>query len=421
MIFEDVNGNIQKILLPGAKQGFLVVTIFTLCRMCLILGYLCIWSFFKKYNKNPYRTNSRIIPVRKHHEKRIIRTGCNHTGTSVSIIEWTGSHLMTSAIHIKNLTRRFNGLVAVDNISFDIEHGEIFGLLGPNGAGKTTTLAMLSTMLKPTSGSATVNGIDIERDEDGVRKSIGIVFQDQSLDEELTAYENMDFHGRLYRIPADIRKQRITGLLRLVELEDRQHDIVKTFSGGMRRRLEIARGLLHHPSVLFLDEPTLGLDPQTRNHLWQYIATLAREKGITIILTTHYMEEADRLCNRIAIIDHGRIIALDTPKNLKDGIGGDVVTIRSVDPAGIVAVLTEPWITRVEQHNDEVIVSLQNAEQHISTIVTLLNAKQVPIGSIAIHKPTLEDVFLSFTGKTIREEEADHKTNMRMYQRMVRH
>jgi ABC-2 type transport system ATP-binding protein len=328
---------------------------------------------------------------------------------------------MTVAIHIENLTRRFNDLVAVDNISFDIEHGEIFGLLGPNGAGKTTTLSMLSTMLKPTSGTATVNGIDIERDEDGVRKSIGIVFQDQSLDEELTAWENMDFHGRLYRIPADIRKQRITELLLLVELEDRKNDIVKTFSGGMRRRLEIARGLLHHPSVLFLDEPTLGLDPQTRNHLWLYIATLAREKGITIILTTHYMEEADRLCNRVAIIDHGKIIALDTPQNLKNGIGGDVVTIRSPDPAAIIAALTAPWITRVEQHNDEVIVSLQNAEQHISTIVTLLNAQQVPIESIAIHKPTLEDVFLSFTGKTIREEEADHKTNMRMYQRMARH
>ncbi len=242
---------------------------------------------------------------------------------------------MPVAIHIQNLTRRFNDLVAVDNISFDIDQGEIFGLLGPNGAGKTTTLSMLSTMLKPTSGSATINGIDIEKDEDGVRKSIGIVFQDQSLDEELTAWENMDFHGRLYRIPADIRKQRITELLKLVELEDRKDDIVKTFSGGMRRRLEIARGLLHHPSVLFLDEPTLGLDPQTRNHLWQYIATLAKEKGITIILTTHYMDEADRLCNRIAIIDHGKIIALDTPKNLKDGIGGDVVTIKSPDPSAI--------------------------------------------------------------------------------------
>ncbi len=239
---------------------------------------------------------------------------------------------MTVAIHVDHLTRKFNDLVAVNDISFEIGKGEIFGLLGPNGAGKTTTLAMLSTMLKPTSGSATVNGMDIEHNEDGVRKSIGIVFQDQSLDEELTAWENMDFHGRLYRIPGDERKQRITELLALVELEDRKDDIVKTFSGGMRRRLEIARGLLHRPAVLFLDEPTLGLDPQTRNHLWQYIATLNKEHGITIILTTHYMEEADRLCNRIAIIDHGKIIALDTPANLKDGIGGDVVTIKSADP-----------------------------------------------------------------------------------------
>jgi ABC-2 type transport system ATP-binding protein len=327
---------------------------------------------------------------------------------------------MTVAIHAVNLTKRFNSLVAVDAITFDIQQGEIFGLLGPNGAGKTTTLSMLSTMLKPTSGTATINGIDVEHDEDGVRKSIGIVFQDQSLDEELTAWENMDFHGRLYRIPADTRQQRITDLLKLVELEDRKNDIVKTFSGGMRRRLEIARGLLHYPSVLFLDEPTLGLDPQTRNHLWVYIATLAREKGITIIITTHYMDEADRLCNRVAIIDHGKIIALGTPKNLKDGIGGDVVTIKSSDPAAIVAALAEPWITRVEKHRDEVNISLQNAEEHISTIVTLLTTRKIPIDSIAIHKPTLEDVFLSFTGKTIREEEADNKMNMRMHQKMMR-
>ena len=189
----------------------------------------------------------------------------------------------------------------------------------------------------------------------------------------------------------------------------------------MRRRLEIARGLLHHPSVLFLDEPTLGLDPQTRNHLWNYIATLAKEKGITIILTTHYMDEADRLCNRIAIIDHGRIIAIDTPKNLKDGLGGDLVTIRSPDPAAVVAALSEPWVIRAETHNDDVVVSLKNADQYVSTIVTLLNKQQVPITSISIHKPTLEDVFLSFTGKTIREQEADTKEIMRMQQKMMRH
>jgi ABC-2 type transport system ATP-binding protein len=328
---------------------------------------------------------------------------------------------MTFALQIQNLSRHFGDLVAVDNISFAIRQGEIFGLLGPNGAGKTTTLSMLATMLEPTSGTATVNGIDIGTDPDGVRKSIGIVFQDQSLDEELTAWENMDFHGRLYRIPKETRDQRITELLTLVELNDRRDDIVKTFSGGMRRRLEIARGLLHRPRVLFLDEPTLGLDPQTRNHLWQYIATLARENGITIILTTHYMEEADRLCNRIAIIDHGRIIAIDTPQNLKDGLGGDLVTIGTTSPAAVAAALAEPWIARVETHQDNVVVSLKHADRHISSIVSLLNARQVPITSVTIHKPTLEDVFLSFTGKTIREEEAGTKEQMRMHQRMMRH
>jgi ABC-2 type transport system ATP-binding protein len=328
---------------------------------------------------------------------------------------------MTPAIHVDHLTKRFNEIVAVDNISFDIQQGEIFGLLGPNGAGKTTTLSMLSTMLKPTAGFATVNGIDIEKDEDGVRKSIGIVFQDQSLDEELTAWENMDFHGRLYRIPGEVRRERIADLLQLVGLEDRKDDIVKTFSGGMRRRLEIARGLLHHPVVLFLDEPTLGLDPQTRNHLWHYIATLSREERITIILTTHYMEEADRLCNRVAIIDHGKIIALDTPQNLKNGIGGDVVTIKSPNPDAIVAAINEPWVTHLERHDGEVTIHLDNAEQHVSTIVTMLNQKQIAIDNLSIHKPTLEDVFLYFTGKTIREQEADQKETIRMYQRRMRH
>jgi ABC-2 type transport system ATP-binding protein len=331
------------------------------------------------------------------------------------------TRLMTVALHIQNLTRRFGELVAVDNISFEIARGEIFGLLGPNGAGKTTTLSMLATMLEPSSGSATIDGIDILKDPDGVRRAIGIVFQDQSLDEELTAWENMDFHGRLYRIPKETRNQRITELLTLVELQDRKDDIVKTFSGGMRRRLEIARGLLHHPSVLFLDEPTIGLDPQTRNHLWNYIATLAAEKGITIILTTHYMEEADRLCNRIAIIDQGKIIAIDTPKNLKDGLGGDLITIGSPDPAAVAEALKEPWVVRTEIHSDNIVVSLKNADQHVSGIVTLLNARGVGITSIEIHKPTLEDVFLSFTGRKIRDQEADTRDQMRNYQKMMRH
>ncbi len=324
------------------------------------------------------------------------------------------------AIHVENLTKRFDELVAVDSVSFDIERGEVFGLLGPNGAGKTTTISMLATLLKPSSGSATVDGKDIERDQDGVRRSIGIVFQDQSLDEELTAWENMDLHGRLYRITSETRRQRIAELLDLVGLTERKDDIVKTFSGGMRRRLEIARGLLHHPSVLFLDEPTLGLDPQTRNLLWEYIADLAREKGITIILTTHYMEEADRLCNRVAIIDHGRIVALDTPDRLKDAIGGDVVIVRSSSPEAVAPALDEPWVGHVEVHDGAATISVQQAEQHLSTIVTRLVERKVPIESIAIRKPTLEDVFLHYTGKTIREEEANGVDQMRMFMRQRR-
>jgi len=327
---------------------------------------------------------------------------------------------MTSAIHIEHLTRRFGDLVAVDDISFDIGHGEIFGLLGPNGAGKTTTLSMLATMLEPSAGSATVNGIDITGDPAGVRRSIGIVFQDQSLDEELTSWENMDFHGRLYRIPADVRNPRIDELLRLVELIDRKDDLVKTFSGGMRRRLEIARGLLHHPAVLFLDEPTLGLDPQTRNHLWSYIATLANEKGITIVITTHYMEEADRLCNRIAIIDHGRIIAMDTPARLKERIGGDVVTITAPDPDRVISILSGAGFN-ADRGGEQVTVSLENAEQQISGLIVRLSENKVAVTAIAIHKPTLEDVFLSFTGQTIRDVEADGKESRRIHHRAMRH
>jgi ABC-2 type transport system ATP-binding protein len=324
------------------------------------------------------------------------------------------------AIHVDKLTKRFDNFVAVDSISFEIQEGEIFGLLGPNGAGKTTTISMLATLLKPTAGVATVNAHDIVGDQDGVRKSIGIVFQDQSLDEELTAFENMDFHGRLYRIQNPLRLERIDELLRLVGLEERKDDLVKTFSGGMRRRLEIARGLLHRPKVLFLDEPTLGLDPQTRNHLWQYIQSLNQEMGITIILTTHYMEEADRLCDRIAIIDHGQIIAMDTPQHLKEAIGGDVITIQSPDPEAVFSNISASWMHHIERHDGSVRINLHNAERHVMEIVTLLNQKGIGIESISIHKPTLEDVFLHFTGRTIREEEAGSKDQMRMHMRMVR-
>lgn len=325
------------------------------------------------------------------------------------------------AIEVEGLTKKFNDFTAVDNISFEIEEGEIFGLLGPNGAGKTTTISMLSTMLDPTSGKAEVNGHEIIRDQDGVRKSIGIVFQDQSLDEELTAFENMDFHGRLYRIPKKIRLERIKELLELVGLHERKDDLVKTFSGGMRRRLEIARGLLHHPKVLFLDEPTLGLDPQTRNHLWTYIENLNQEMKITIIITTHYMDEADRLCDRIAIIDLGKIVAMDTPQNLKNEIGGDVITIRTPDIEKAKACLQTPWIEKFEEYDSFFTIGVHNAEEHISEVVTLLAGSEVEITSLSVRKPTLEDVFLHFTGKTIREHEADSKERRRMMHKVRRH
>jgi ABC-2 type transport system ATP-binding protein len=224
-------------------------------------------------------------------------------------------------IIVKNLTKKFNGLVAVDDISFAVQEGEIFAFLGPNGAGKSTTIKMLTTLLNPTSGNIEVDGKNPTKNQDQVRRSFGIVFQDPSLDEELTAYENMDFHGALYRVPPDLRKQRIQELLKFVELWERRNDLVKVFSGGMKRRLEIARGLLHHPKIFFLDEPTLGLDPQTRNHIWKYIQNLNSTEGITVFFTTHYMEEAEKIAQTVAIIDHGKIVAQNTPDGLKTQTG----------------------------------------------------------------------------------------------------
>jgi ABC-2 type transport system ATP-binding protein len=224
-------------------------------------------------------------------------------------------------IEVKNLTKEFNGLTAVDAISFSIEKGEIFAFLGPNGAGKSTTIKMLTTLLQPTRGTMILDGHDPVEKPDDVRRSFGIVFQDPSLDDELTAYENMEFHGVLYNVPKKLRRERIEHLLKFVELWDRQDSFVKQFSGGMKRRLEIARGLLHHPKILFLDEPTLGLDPQTRNHMWAYLQELNRSEGITVFFTTHYMEEAERIAQRIAIIDHGKIIAAGTSQQLKEKTG----------------------------------------------------------------------------------------------------
>ncbi|MBP2133283.1 ABC-2 type transport system ATP-binding protein [Methanomicrobium sp. W14] len=325
------------------------------------------------------------------------------------------------AVTVENLTKKFGDFTAVDGISFDIEENEIFGLLGPNGAGKTTTISMLSTMKEPSSGKAEVNGHDVAKDEDGVRKSIGIVFQDQSLDEELTAWENMDFHGRLYGIPKDTRIKRAEELLKLVGLYERKDDLVKTFSGGMRRRLEIARGLLHRPKVLFLDEPTLGLDPQTRNYLWEYIEKLNKDIGISVIITTHYMEEADRLCNRIGIIDQGKIVALDTPENLKNTIGGDIITIHSPDYRQKIDEKDILGEGKTEFFDDYFVIKLSCAEEHLTDIISFLLEKKVKISAVSMHKPTLEDVFLHYTGRSIRDEEADSKDRMRMRHGARRH
>jgi len=222
-----------------------------------------------------------------------------------------------SIINVQALTKKFGDFTAVNGISFTVEKGKVFGFLGPNGAGKTTSIKMLTTLLKPTSGRVLLDGHDPAGDQNGVRRTFGIVFQDPSLDDELTAMENMEFHGVLYKVEPKLRKTRIEELLKVVELWDRRDDLVKQFSGGMKRRLEIARGLLHHPLILFLDEPTVGLDPQTRNHIWTYIKNLNRQEGITVFFTTHYMEEAERVADQVTIIDHGKIIAQGTPATLR--------------------------------------------------------------------------------------------------------
>src|SRR6266516_3167746 len=233
-------------------------------------------------------------------------------------------------IHVENLIKKFGTITAVDNIQLNVESGQMFGFLGPNGAGKSTTIKILATLLRPTAGKAVVAGFDVLTNPNEVRRSIGLVFQDQSLDDRLTAQENLWFHAMLYDLPSSVFVERANDVLRLVDLLDRRHSLVRTYSGGMKRRLEIARGLLHHPKVLFLDEPTIGLDPQTRRHIWQYLMKLRQQEGVTMFMTTHYMEEAEH-CDRIAVIDHGKIVALDTPEHLKGLVGGDIISVRTSD------------------------------------------------------------------------------------------
>ncbi len=326
------------------------------------------------------------------------------------------------AIEVKNLTKEFNDLKAVDGISFQVQEGEIFGLLGPNGAGKTTIIKMLTTLLKPTGGEAKVWGYDVLEEKDKVRNSVGIVFQEPALDNRLTGYENLDFHARLYGLTKKIREKRIKEVLNLVELQDKAKVLVKDYSGGMQRRLEIARGLMHYPKVLFLDEPTLGLDTQTRRHIWDYILKLNEKEKTTIILTTHYMEEADYLCQRIAIIDFGKIIVLDNPQNLKNILGGDVISIEAAPPEKAMDVFRNlSWIKKISHHNGVIDLNVAQGEKKIPLLIKI-DQKEAGfmIKSVSLRKPTLEDVFLHFTGKTIREVEAGQAERNMMKQRFNR-
>lgn len=318
-------------------------------------------------------------------------------------------------IKIENLTKEFDGLTAVDHVDLDIAEGELFGLLGPNGAGKTTLIHMLSTVLPPTEGRAEVGGYDIISESNSVRSTIGIIFQDSSLDERLTGFENLDFHGRMYGVSEKKRAERIPELLEMVDLRDWADNLVKEYSGGMRRRLELARGFLHNPRVLFLDEPTLGLDPQTRRKIWDYIQDLNENEGITTILTTHYMDEADYLCDRVGIIDHGKIISLGSPEELKNELEGDIVTLDISGSDGLSEVFEGlDYVSSVDSMNGSFQLAVSNGEKVIPDLMKVAQKKGAQVNSVSLRKPTLEDVFIHHTGRKLREEKAGAKDRMRM-------
>ena len=323
---------------------------------------------------------------------------------------------LNTIISVKKLTKRFKNLTAVNEVSFNVNEGEIFGFLGPNGAGKTTTIDMLCTLLSPTSGEAVLNGYDVTKNRNKVRQCIGLVFQDPSLDDWLTAKENLEFHAMVYNIERKIAKKRIDEVLEIVELKDRKNDLVLNFSGGMKRRLEIARGLIHYPKVLFLDEPTLGLDPQTRNRVWEYIRDLKEKENITIFLTTHYMDEAEN-CDRIAIIDVGKIIAMDTPINLKKRVRGDIITVETSDNRSLNEELKKKKVKNIIFYNNKIQFEVYDSEKFIPKFI---KESKEEIISISARKPTLDDVFLSLTGKKIREETVSGLDRMRKRFKMGR-
>ncbi|MDQ3896770.1 MAG: ATP-binding cassette domain-containing protein [Actinomycetota bacterium] len=305
------------------------------------------------------------------------------------------------SIRVEGLEKRFGDVEAVRGVDFEVHTGETFGFLGPNGAGKSTTINMLCTLTRPTGGRAEVAGFDVVTQRDAVRREIGLVFQDTTLDTYLSAAQNLRFHGQLYGVPAGQLDARMHQVLELVGLWERRDKDVATFSGGMKRRLEIARGLLHSPRVLFLDEPTVGLDPQTRASIWEYLDELRRHEDLTIFLTTHYMDEAEH-CDRIAIMDAGRIVALDTPQALKAAIGTDRIRLETDDPAAASAAISRQFGLEVSSDNGALIVQVADGERFVPRLLADLG---VPVRSVSVTRPTLDDVFMTYTGRTIRDAE----------------
>ena len=306
------------------------------------------------------------------------------------------------AVLVDGLVKRYGEVEAVRGIGFEVAPGETFGFLGPNGAGKSTTIKILCTLADPTSGTARVAGYDVKTQRDTVRRNIGLVFQDPTLDSYLTGEQNLRFHADLYGVPRQQLAPRMRQVLEMVGLWDRRQAVVATYSGGMKRRLEIARGLLHAPRVLFLDEPTVGLDPQTRSSIWEYINDLKQREDITIFLTTHYMDEAEN-CDRIAIIDHGKIVAIDTPENLKASVGKDRVQIRTADDQTAIAELKERFELEAAIHDGMVTFNVESGEQFVPRLFEGLSQQ---IKAVSVSRPSLDDVFMSYTGKTIRDAEA---------------